>query len=52
MFALVSLEKVQIPPRAVVRLLATWNDYQTLPQQRGDSSMPRLKYRSGEPMDN
>jgi Uma2 family endonuclease len=48
MFALVSPERVQLPVGAVVRLPATWQDYQRLCQQRGDSSIPRIKYCSGE----
>lgn len=48
MFALVSPEKIQLPSGAVVRLPATWQDYQTLCQQRGDGSIPRMKYRDGE----
>ena len=48
MFALVSPEKIQLPVGAVVRLPATWQDYQKLFQQRGDRSIPRIKYRSGE----
>ncbi|NER29810.1 MAG: Uma2 family endonuclease [Symploca sp. SIO1C4] len=48
MYALVSLEKIQLPPGAVVRLPATWQQYQTLSQQRGDGSIPRIKYRCGE----
>lgn len=48
MYALVSPEKIQLPPGAVVRLPATWQDYQTLCQQRGDGSIPRIKYRNGE----
>jgi Uma2 family endonuclease len=48
MFALVSPEKVQLPPGAVMRLPATWQDYQTLSQQRGDQAIPRIKYRTGE----
>lgn len=48
MFALVSPEKTQIPAGSVVRLPATWQDYQHLCDQRGDGSIPRLKYRSGE----
>lgn len=48
MFALVSPEKIQLPGGAVVRLPATWEDYQGLCQQRGDSSIPRIKYRDGE----
>lgn len=48
MFALVSPEKIKLPSGAVVRLPATWQDYQVLYQQRGDKSIPRMKYRSGE----
>ncbi len=48
MFALVSPEKIQLPVGAVVRLPATWQDYQKLLKQRGDRSIPRIKYRSGE----
>ena len=48
MFALVSHDKIQLPVGAVVRLPATWQDYQNLSQQRGDRSIPRIKYRSGE----
>jgi Uma2 family endonuclease len=47
MFALVSAEKIQLPPGAVVRLPATWEEYQALSQQRGDRSIPRLKYHDG-----
>lgn len=48
MFALVSPERIQLPVGAVVRLPANWQDYQMLCQQRGDSSIPRIKYRSRE----
>lgn len=48
MYALISPEKIQLPSGAVVRLPATWQDYQTLCQQRGDGSIPRMKYRDGE----
>lgn len=48
MFALISTKKIQLPAGGVVRLPATWNDYQQLCQQRGDSSIPRIKYQSGE----
>ena len=48
MFALISPEKIQLPPGAVVRLPATWQEYQSLCDQRGDGSIPRLKYRNGE----
>jgi Uma2 family endonuclease len=48
MFALISSEKIQLPPGSVVRLPATWQEYQSLCDQRGDGSIPRLKYRDGE----
>ena len=48
MFALISPEKIHLPAGAVVRLLATWQEYQTLCQQRGDASIPRMKYHTGE----
>ena len=43
----VSPNKTQLPAGAVVRLPATWQDYQMLCQQRGNSSIPRIKYRTG-----
>jgi Uma2 family endonuclease len=48
MFALISPEKIHLPAGAVVRLPATWQEYQTLCQQRGDTSIPRMKYHTGE----
>lgn len=48
MFALVSPEKIHLPAGAVVRLPATWQDYQGLCQQRGNNSIPRIKYQNGE----
>lgn len=48
MYALISSEKIQLPSGAVVRLPATWQEYQNLCQQRGDGSIPRMKYRDGE----
>lgn len=48
MFALVSPEKIQLPGGAMVRLPANWQDYQRLCQQRGEGSIPRIKYRPGE----
>jgi Uma2 family endonuclease len=41
-------DKIQLPPGSVVRLPATWQEYETLCQQRGDGSIPRIKYRDGE----
>jgi Uma2 family endonuclease len=48
MFALVSPDKIQLPPGSVVRLPATWQEYENLCLQRGDGSIPRIKYRDGE----
>lgn len=48
MFTIVTPEKIQLPPGAVVRLLGSWQDYQALSQQLGDRSIPRIKYRPGE----
>lgn len=48
MYALVSPTKIQLPAGTVVRLLATWQDYQALMEQRGDQSVPRIKFRNGE----
>ncbi len=48
MYAIISPEKIHLPAGSVVRLPATWQDYQALSQQRGDGSIPRIKYRHGE----
>ncbi|MFB2922473.1 hypothetical protein [Aerosakkonema funiforme] len=48
MFAIVSPEKLHLSAGTVVRSIATWQEYQALCQQRGDGSIPRIKYRSGE----
>lgn len=48
MFAVVTPDKIQLPPGAVVRLPGSWQDYQSLRQQLGDRTLPRLKYRPGE----
>ena len=48
MFAVVTPEKIQLPPGTVMRLLGSWQDYQALTQQLGDRSIPRIKYRPGE----
>jgi Uma2 family endonuclease len=48
MYTVISKEKTQLSPGTVVRMPASWQDYQELSQQRGDSGLPRLKYRSGE----
>lgn len=48
MLTIVSPQKLYLSAGTVVRSPATWQDYQTLCQQRGDGSIPRLKYRPGE----
>ena len=48
MFAVVTPEKIQLPPGTVVRLPGSWQDYQALVAQLGDRQIPRIKYRPGE----
>ncbi|WP_035984995.1 Uma2 family endonuclease [Leptolyngbya sp. KIOST-1] len=48
MYAVISRDTIQLPPGTVVRMPGTWQDYQTLCHSRGNSSIPRVKYRSGE----
>lgn len=48
MFALVSRDRIELPPGTVMRIPGTWQDYLTLSEQRGDGSIPRMKYRDGE----
>jgi Uma2 family endonuclease len=46
--AIISPTKLEVPAGAVLRFPATWEEYQQLAQQRGDGSIPRMKYRNGE----
>ncbi len=48
MYAVISREKIQLPPGSVMRMPGTWQDYCTLRDSRGDGSLPRIKYRNGE----
>jgi Uma2 family endonuclease len=48
MYAIVSTKKIQLIPGTVMRIPATWREYQSLCDSRGDSSIPRIKYRNGE----
>ena len=48
MFAVVTPEKIHLPPGTVMKLPGTWQDYQALVQQLGDRQIPRIKYRPGE----
>lgn len=48
MFAIVSLDRLELPPVASLKLPCTWEEYDSLEQRRGDRSIPRMKYRNGE----
>jgi Uma2 family endonuclease len=48
MYALISRDKIHLPPGTVVRMPGTWQDYRALCDSRGDGSIPRIKYRNGE----
>ncbi len=48
MYTIVSPKKTQLIPGTVLRMPATWKEYQSLCDSRGDSSIPRIKYRNGE----
>lgn len=48
MYALISRDKIQLPPGTVVRMPGSWQDYRALCDSRGDGAIPRIKYRNGE----
>lgn len=48
MYAVISPEKIEIPPGSVFQIPGSWTEYETLSQQLGDRSIPRLKYRPQE----
>ena len=48
MYAVISPEEIRLPAGSVVRIPGTWQEYQALCDRRGDGSVPRIKYRSGE----
>ncbi|WP_445627307.1 Uma2 family endonuclease [Nostoc sp. DSM 114167] len=48
MDTVITPERIELPPGAVLKLLGDWKDYQVLSQQLGDRSSPRIKYRKGE----
>ncbi|MBO0349098.1 Uma2 family endonuclease [Phormidium pseudopriestleyi FRX01] len=48
MYAVISPEEIKLPAGSVVRLPGTWQEYQALCDRRGNGSIPRIKYRSGE----
>lgn len=48
MYAVISPKEIKLPAGSVVRLPGTWQEYQALCDRRGDGSIPRIKYHSGE----
>jgi Uma2 family endonuclease len=46
--AIVSQDQLQVSAGAVLKIPATWQEYLQIRQQRGDGSIPRIKYRHGE----
>ncbi|MDF5739479.1 MULTISPECIES: Uma2 family endonuclease [unclassified Nostoc] len=48
MDTIITRERIELPPGAVLKLLGDWQDYQVLSQQLSDRSLPRIKYRRGE----
>jgi Uma2 family endonuclease len=48
MDTVISDEKTQLLPGTVVRMPGTWQRYLALCESRGDRSIPRIKYHSGE----
>ena len=47
MFAVISPEKIELPPGSLIQIPGTWEDYEAFSRQLGDRSIPRLKYRFG-----
>ncbi|MGH8002185.1 MAG: Uma2 family endonuclease [Brasilonema sp.] len=41
-------ERIELPPGAVLKLLGDWQDYLRLQRQLGSRTIPRIKYRLGE----
>ncbi|MEG3936230.1 MULTISPECIES: Uma2 family endonuclease [unclassified Microcoleus] len=48
MFAVVTPEKIHLPPGTLIKFPGNWQDYQALVEQLGDRQIPRIKYRPGE----
>jgi Uma2 family endonuclease len=47
-YAVISPDRISIPPGSVIRIPGSWEDFCQLRDSRGDGSIPRLKYHSGE----
>lgn len=48
MYAVISSDRISIPPGSVMRIPGSWTDFCQLRDSRGDGSIPRLKYHDGE----
>jgi Uma2 family endonuclease len=48
MYAVISAEKVHLPPGSVMRMPGNWQDYCVIRGSRGDSAMPHIKFRNHE----
>jgi hypothetical protein len=47
-YAVVSADRISIPPGSVLRIPGSWSDFCQLRDSRGDGSIPRLRYRQGD----
>jgi Uma2 family endonuclease len=47
MYAVISKDRIQLPPGTVVHMPGSWQDYLAICVGRGDSSIPRIKYSNG-----
>ena len=48
MYAVVSADRISIPPGSVLRIPGSWQDFCQLRDNRSDGSIPRLRYRHGK----
>ena len=48
MYAVVSADRISIPPGSVLRMPGSWQNFCQIRDSRGDGSIPRLRYRHGE----
>ena len=48
MYAVISADRISIPPGSVLRIPGSWQNFCQLRDSRGDGSIPRLRYRHGE----
>jgi Uma2 family endonuclease len=47
-YAVVSADRISMPPGSVLRIPGSWQDFCQLRDSRGDGSIPRLRYHHGE----